>query len=229
MIQSHDILHKLEYITDDQFLSNLRKAISQYPDAYWDDALSWGQLQSKKWLVAELTKINPKMTTMFILGGWLGTLPAMLFRSNLDIGVIRSFDIDPECAVIAEAVNKIPYVVNGWRFKASTGDMFNIDYTGHKYDTKRSDGSVVTLHERPDVIVNTSCEHIDVATWWNMIPSGTLCVIQSNNLFGGRDHINCVNSIGEFKAMAPMTNVMFEGDKYISTANYTRFMMIGIK
>ena len=76
-----------------------------------------------------------------ILGGWYGVLAAMLLEDpRFAIGSVESIDIDPAVAAVAETLNRDA----GDRFRATTADMYAIDYA----------------RLGADLIVNTSCEHI---------------------------------------------------------------------
>ena len=79
-----------------------------------------------------------------------------------------------------------------------------------------------------DLWVNTSCEHIeDFQAWYESIPSGQLLLLQSNDFFGVDDHVNCVNSVAEFREQTPMTKRLFSGA--LPLDKYTRYMTIGYK
>lgn len=116
-----------------------------------------------------------------ILGGWYGVLAAMLLEDErFDIGIVESFDIDPSVAPIARTLNEAA----GGRFRASTGDMYNLDY-----------GALGA-----DLIVNTSCEHIaDLRGWLaRCFPRARRCCCGSNDYFSEPTHINCVESVEAF-------------------------------
>ena len=142
-----------------------------------------------------------------ILGGWYGVLAAMLLEDpRFEIGLVESFDIDPSVAEVAETLNRN---CDG-RFRATTGDMYGLDYT--------------TLDA--DLVVNTSCEHIaDLGGWLAMLPRGTRVLLQSNNYFSEPTHINCVESAPAFERLARLAQVNFSGS--LPMKNYTRFMLIG--
>ena len=213
-------------LTNNPLFNNLRNAVDNF-DADLTDALSWGQLKSKRWLVSELEKLELELGTTFLCAGWYATLAAMIFDSKIKVFKIRSFDIDDTCASIAETVNR-HYTKDNWKFKASTIDIHKINYNGFKYMSKRYDGSEVELYDTPDTIINTSCEHIEnFNNWYSSIPSGKIVVLQNNNYTDIEDHINCVNDIDEFVEQTPMSQVLFEGSLELS--KYTRFMRIGIK
>lgn len=211
------------------FFRQLRTAIEKYPNANWNDALSKGQILSKLWLIDELKKLDLDLGTVFVLGGWVGMLPALIFKDGeLRFNRIRSFDLDAEATKAAEALNR-DAVINDWKFKATTLDMFKIDYSRPQYLTLRSNGSSVLLTEFIDTVINTSCDHIaPFESWWNRIPKKTLVVLQNNDFFGAdEDHVNNVNSLEEMKAQAPMNEILFEG--VLQFPRYDRFMLIGRK
>ncbi len=222
--------------------TSLTRAILRFPKAPWNDALSHGQMQSKAWAVDELLKTRRKLGLVYIVGGWLGLLGTLLLLENkFKISKIRSFDIDPECEAIADQIN-IEYVINDWKYKAVTKDMFDIDYENHSYEIPISGGyfdkkknnkfianKPAKLIETPNTIINTSCDHIkDFNKWWDMIPEGKLVLLQNNNFkAGGPDHVNTIESVDQLVVQAPMSRIIFSGERKF--AKYDRFMLIGIK
>ena len=227
-VDDNDFLGRMLLLTGNSMFHDLRNA-SDNCNADFTDALSWGQLKSKRWLVDELTKCNVELRTVFILGGWYGTLASMLFNSSMVIHYIRSFDLDETCQPIADKVNNT-HVQNNWRFKAITEDMFNINYDAHTWSTwsAKNNRNSFPITDRPDTIINTSCEHIEnFDTWYNMIPKGKLVVLQSNNYFDLPEHVNCVKDSSHFAETAPLSKVYFTGELELS--KYTRYMRIGIR
>ena len=196
---------------------------------YDKDCFSRGQLQSKQWLVNELTKCDVELGTVFLCAGWYATLATMLFESDIKVDKVRSFDIDPSCIDIAETFNK-PWFMETWRFKSITQDIMDIDYDTHKWQSWSNANNRMSrpITDTTDTIINTSCEHIsDFAEWYAKIPADKLLVIQSNNFFQVKEHVNCVNNIEEFKAHAPMSEVLYSGE--LELPKYRRFMLIGYK
>ena len=218
-----DIYGRLLLLTNNPIFNNLKNAVDNH-NADLSDALSWGQLKSKRWLINELEKQNLDLGIVFICAGWYATLAAMLFNSNCSITSIRSFDIDESCANIAETINK-HNTIDNWKFKASTLDILKMNFpTEHK--TYRANKTSLILCEMPNTIINTSCEHIENFTdWFNLIPTGKLVALQSNNYFEIDDHVNCVNSLDELKHQAPLSNIIYEGE--LELEKYTRYMLIG--
>jgi hypothetical protein len=190
------------------------------------DCFSRGQLLSKMWLVDELEKLDLDLGTVFLCAGWYATLATMIFESNIKVDKVRSFDIDSSCVKIAKVFNK-PWVMKDWKFQATTEDIQNIEYP-HTYHVLRNNNTKCELSDMPDTIINTSCEHIENFTdWYSKIPDGKLVVLQSNNYFEIKEHVNCVNDIYEFKEMAPMSELHYMGMRELP--KYTRFMLIGYK
>lgn len=220
-----DLFGRMYELTNHDIFKNLRNAVDHY-EINLNDCLSWGQLKSKRWLVDELKKLNINLGTVFLCAGWYGTLAHMLLDEGAKIKCVRSFDIDSHCEKVADTVCR-HWVVDGWKFKASTADIHNITYP-FAFKTKRYDGTVVELNEMPNTLINTSCEHIDnFDKWYNNIPDNMLLIVQNNNFFDMPTHINCVQGLSDFSRATPMKKVLFEGE--LELTRYTRYMRIGFK
>ena len=223
-----DIFGRMLVLTDNPLFNNLRNAVDNY-DADLSDALSWGQLKSKRWLVKELEKLDIPLGTVYLCAGWYATLAAMLFQSRLSIEKMRSFDIDESCLDIADTINK-PQVLQSWKFKAVTKDIMDIDYNEHTWTTwsKANNRMSYDITDHPDTIINTSCEHIEnFDEWYSKIPAGQLICLQSNNYVAIEEHVNCVSSVEEFASKAPMDTLYYSGS--LEMPKYTRYMLIGLK
>ena len=224
-----EVLRKtLSLFIKSETLDTLVKTLRTFPESAIKDAFARGQLHSKKWLVSEVENIGMHLGTVFLCAGWYGTLATMLFESKkIHLDKIRSFDIDESCWKIAESINK-PWVMDEWKFKATTQDIHKINFNEHTYKTLRSNGTERELFDKPNTIINTSCEHIENwSDWWDSIPKGKLCILQSNDYKELPEHINCVNDVEHFKSIAPMTNYLYGGELILG--KYTRYMLIGIK
>jgi hypothetical protein len=224
-----EVLRKtLSLFIKSETLDTLVKTLRTFPESAIKDAFARGQLHSKKWLVSEVENIGMHLGTVFLCAGWYGTLATMLFESKkIHLDKIRSFDIDKSCWKIAESINK-PWVMDEWKFKATTQDIHKINFNEHTYKTLRSNGTERELFDKPNTIINTSCEHIENwSDWWDSIPKGKLCILQSNDYKELPEHINCVNDVEHFKSIAPMTTYLYGGELILG--KYTRYMLIGIK
>lgn len=191
------------------------------------DCFSRGQLESKKWLVETLFSLSIELGTVFLCAGWYGTLSTMIFEKGISVDKIRSFDIDESCVAIAEIFNK-PWVMDNWKFKATTKNIHDIDFSSYTYTVKKSDGNVSELTDSPDTIINTSCEHINnFGEWYAKIPNGKLVILQSNDYFEVKEHVNCSKDLDAFVAQTPMQTELYSGELLLP--KYKRFMRIGYK
>lgn len=170
-------------------------------ECFWDS-----QMNSKDWLCRHVPQfVTP--ANVVIHGAWYGTLAGMLLDSN-NINEIVCIDIDPSCERYVRMFNMDD------RVKAVTSDMSSYKYT-----------SV------PDMVVNTSCEHIDDKTydiWLSYVPKNSLIVLQSNNMFRVKEHINCVNTIEEFESKCGLSNITLSGHLDMPNGD-KRFMIMGYK
>ena len=227
----------LDSYVDTQFTSAFKSFMINNTE-YDKDCFSRGQLQSKQWLVNELTKCDVELGTVFLCAGWYATLATMIFESDIKVDRIHSFDIDPSCQQIAETFNN-PWYLDEWRFKASTGDIRDFNYTT---TPAPSDGSVgnyyfkTTVGDReietrlkPDTFINTSTEHVaDFTNWYRKnIPFDSLVIVQGNNFHDLEEHVNTHDSLQSFSDQCYMRTVLFEGE--LELPEYTRYMKIGYK
>jgi len=247
-MEIHELLDRLELLSNNNNISDIRRAVidkdfnsifrlleketnTQLLPAIkkhyniLGDALSQGQIKSKQWLLSKIKGIDLGM--VFICAGWYGILATMMFEDkNVYVDKIRSFDIDDNCWEIAEDFNR-PWTKDNWKFKASTLDITTMQFPT-KYKTYRANGTSLILDEMPNIIINTSCEHIENFTdWFNAIPKGKLVALQTNNYFNLPEHVNCVKDINQFKQQAPLNNIIYEGS--LELEKYTRYMLIGYK
>ncbi|WP_425359490.1 class I SAM-dependent methyltransferase [Borborobacter arsenicus] len=189
-------------------VGRLARVIAEHPDANISTAFNHKQVACKMWARDRLLDhCGARLGRVWIVGGWYGVLAAMLFDdARFDIAAIDSIDIDAGVAPVARTLN----APAGNRFTAMTADMYGLDYAG----------------ARPDLVINTSCEHIaDLPGWLALIPKGTRVLLQSNDYFSEPTHINCVASAAAFEEMAGLTEVRFSGA--LPLKNYMRFMLIG--
>lgn len=241
-MNSNDYLMKKYSSISTSFILNISSALYSGAKISFHeirDALSSGQIMSKLWLIDELSSVyfsnpqlKPKNLKMLIVGGWIGTLAFLLFdqfKYKDAIEKIISLDIDPDCEYSADMIN-LGNLIQSWRFKAVTTDMYDVDYANPIFTVKGGAGEEVRMgfNGDYDVVINTSCEHIeDLPGWFEKIPVGKLVVLQSNNFFAHEQHVNCVNCEKEFAEQFPSLRILYTGS--LPQHQYTRFMLIGIK
>ncbi len=203
-----DLARGIAAYTASPLIAGLAKVIDRHPDANIGTAFNHKQVACKMWARDRLFESwGGALDEIWIVGGWYGILAAMLLEDpRFRIGGIESSDIDPAVATIAQTLNG----THAGRFTAVTADMYALDYHGR----------------RPDLVVNTSCEHIpDLRAWLCLLPEGTPVLLQSNDYFSAATHINCVESLDAFKAMAALSSLDYSGE--LPQKKYTRFMLIG--
>ena len=177
-----------------------------------NDAFSNGQVDSKLWLCRELEKLEWASTLTHIYGGWQGVLSFLLLsREKFQVKRIESFDVDPSCEEVADMINN-NWLIKEWQFKAHTADC-NYPIPGN-----------------PDLIINTSTEHFDGFTWFDMIPPGTRVILQGNDLVHD-DHVGNASDLTEFEEMYKLSEVLYSGTMKFEYPewSFTRFMIIGVK
>lgn len=193
--------------------------------AFWMDAVRnsenhfgvlesfWkGQIKSKVWLIEKLAGYTPiKPLNIVIHGGWNGVLSSLLFNSRLDINDIRSIDIDPSCEETANMICKRQEMTG--KFTAITSDMCE-----YKYDYE------------PDVVINTSTEHItqeQYNLWLSNVPNNSLIVLQNNNYKEVPDHVRCYDSLHQFADNSGLGDIMYKDT--LELPLYDRYLLIGRK
>jgi hypothetical protein len=213
-----DILEGMALYTGSALQSDVVATLARYDEPALGEALNKNQIASKMWLADSLLDaVGPKLGNVLILGGWVGMLGAILLHDpRFVIDKVESVDIDPRCAAVALALNAT-HARTG-RFVAHTADMLEIDYA------RRRDTAAGAMN----LIVNTSCEHLDeFDRWYGRIPAGQLLAMQSNDYFACEEHVNCVPDLAAFRLQAPMRELLFAGERKFR--RYMRFMLIGRK
>ncbi len=203
-----DLMRGVAVYLGSPLVRNLARVIAEHPHADLANAFNHKQVACKMWARDMLyASYGGRFERVWILGGWYGVLAAMLFDdARFEIAAIDSIDIDPDVGAVARTLNQAA----GDGFAASTGDMYALDYRAG----------------RPDLVVNTSCEHIaDVRGWLALLPEGTRVLLQSNDYFSEPTHINCVATLEAFETMAGLRDLRFSGS--LPMKRYTRFMLIG--
>jgi hypothetical protein len=231
-VDTHEIyqtvIDGLRVYRDDAFIGDVLQAVSCFPQASMAHSLNKNQMASKRWLLDALAASQPgRLETTYVLGGWYGVLAAMLFNDHrFDLGCVYSVDLDPNCQLIADTLNQ-RYLTQG-RFTALTRDIMTLHFCALDLTKPKPTGAGAAHLPQPDLIINTSCEHLQhFRSWYQSLPGGVLLVLQSNDYFDCEEHVNCVADLEAFKRQAPLTHLRFAGA--LPLKRYTRFMLIGQK
>jgi hypothetical protein len=203
-----DLVRGIATYTGNGLVTGLGRVLARHPDADIGTAFNRKQVACKIWARDKLIEnLGGRFRRVWILGGWYGVLAAMLFDDpRFDIETIESIDIDPDVAAVARTL----VGDKGGQFRASTHDMYELDYAA----------------QRPDLVINTSCEHIaSLRGWLDLLPPRTSVLLQSNDYFSEPSHVNCMPSLAAFTAAAELGKLDYAGE--LPQKNYTRFMLIG--
>lgn len=220
------------------------------------DFFSRGQVKSKMWMVTELAQIvEGSLGNIVFYGGWYNFLAHFLF-DQFQVNKITSIDIDdtvigPSKRLYSEElddkrfhpftadVNKMQWREKGlWYIDNEKRDQQIQEW--HEANDEKLQQGIITEDDKNkayenfgwrhlddfDMVVNTSCEHMD-NTWYENLPEGSFVVLQTNDYFENEQHSNCCKDLEDAKAKYPMQNLFYEGE--LDTQLYNRFMLIGIK
>jgi len=165
---------------------------------------------SKLWLIRELAKISPDVSTMYVLGSWYGNLALLLHRYP-QVQVDRVINVENN-----------PEFLKGSQNILNPSDVGNVEYMlkdANELDYRKLG--------RNGVVVNTSLIDIKGTDWFKNIPAGTLVVMQA------RDQVEDEQfaSPEDIEQKFPLDQVLYSGslDLEDPETEYTRFMVIGIK
>ena len=129
------------------------------------------------------------------------------------------------CAEVSDDFNQ-EFYADSWRFKGLTMDVNNIVWEDRTFPawTQNKQKELIELKLGPQLIINTSCEHMTDEWFYNLPPDMMVC-LQTNDYFSNEQHINCVESIDEALEKYQFTRVYYSGE--LDTQLYKRFMIIG--
>ena len=165
---------------------------------------------SKLWLIRELAKISPDVSTMYVLGSWYGNLALLLHRyPQVQVDRVINVETNPE-------------FLKGSQNILNPADVGNVEYMlkdANELDYRKLG--------RNGVVVNTSLIDIKGTDWFANIPEGTLVVMQA------RDQVDNEQFAGpaDIEQKFPLSQVLYSGslDLEDPETEYTRFMIIGRK
>ena len=213
---------------DDTYLFNVINLIKDMPEIKDDilDSVSSNQVAAKYALLNAVDNLNflDKDSTVVIWGSWYGSIliPALTNK----VKKIVSIDLDETPLQIAK--NRL------------FANYKNIQYVCDDIFKTYRDAYLNT-----NLIINTSCEHMPPMKDWKWFGAGALSndqdtsifrtpklpdecyfAFQSNNMFGIEGHVNCVNSLQEFKDQMPeRAEILFEEE--VADTRGTRYMLVG--
>jgi hypothetical protein len=198
--------------------------------AILNDAMSRSQVKSKTWLVEELLKIDSNYNNVVIMAGWFGQLKN-IYDKKLTYTKMRIVEIDKSACETSDYIFNLSNLEN-YKVKSVNVDINNLTLhkNGYEWSVENfKESSKYSEKFLPNLIINTSAEHM-TEEWYHQIrfkqlESNPIVAIQSNNMFDGEGHINCVHSIDHMKKKFPMKEILFAGE--LQLKGYKRVMLIG--
>jgi hypothetical protein len=160
------------------------------------------QLRSRVWISDCLKHIDRPINNCIVLGSWYGILPYVLKKYN-KIPKIIANDIDKHCIEISKKLNPT--------IKHIHGDCNQLHY------------------KKPiDCVINPSVNNIVDRGWFERIPKGTLCLLQTENI---ETEKGCPSNLNEMLTIYPLNSIMAKKQLNCKDTNekFIRSLVIGIK
>ena len=189
------------------------------------DSFSHNQIAAKTALLNAVDdlKILDKDSTVVMWAGWYGSI--LIPKLANKVKKIVNIDLDNQTTKVS---------------KKLFNNYENVDYICDDIFKTYRDAYLNT-----NLIINTSCEHMLPMKDWKWFGAGALSndqdtsifrtpklpdncyfAFQSNNMFDIEGHVNCVNSLQEFKDQMPeRAEILFEEE--VEDTRGTRYMLVG--
>ena len=223
------ILRYVAHCIDNSYIRKISSWSIKWQDlANLNDHFSRGQICSKMWLVDKLAEVyeDRELGTVLHYGGWYATIAHILFEF-FHIKQYLNLELDPQCVEIADDFN-YEHLKN-WRYKTVQMDCGVVQYNINgecNIDIVNKNGIKKSTQVKPDLIINTSCEHMN-EDWFHNLPQGQMVCLQTNDYFSNEQHSNCCKDLSEVEVKYPMSETYYSGE--LDTQLYNRFMLIGKK
>ena len=227
------VLQYISYCIDDEFVRTASSwSIKWHQLVNLNDHLSRGQVSSKLWMVTHLNRILKKrredgfaVENIVQYGGWYATVAWFILQQNPDIKQYFNIEADPSCIDVADDFNQ-KFYNDSWRFKSVHQDVDKIHWEDRTFSTStlNRQNQTIDLRLGPNLIINTSCEHM-TDDWFYNLPSDMIVCLQTNNYFSREEHINCVKNLDEAIEKYQFKRVYYSGE--LETHLYNRYMIIG--
>lgn len=165
---------------------------------------------SKVWLIQELAKIAPSISTVYILGSWYGNL-ALYMTLDPEVRVKKFINVETNQDMLDQSERMLDHV-GARNVEHMYKDANDVDYRQLGID---------------GAVVNTSLTDMDGTDWFQHIPDGTLVVMQARDHDPGYQYHSTDDILKKF----PLSQVLYQGSLKLQDpeTHYTRFMVIGRK
>ena len=214
---------------DTKLLYDVMSVIKEDPSLEHNllDSFSNNQVASKYALLNAVDNLNflDKDSTVVIWGSWYGSILIPTLTNKVKKIVCIDLDNNP--------------------LQIAKNRLFN-EYTNIEYVCDDVFKTYRDAYLNTNLIINTSCEHMLPMKEWTWFQKGALSTdsqykhkfgspklsddcyfaFQSNDMFGIEGHVNCVNSLQEFKDQMPeRAEILFE--EAVEDTRGTRYMLVG--
>jgi len=197
---------------DTRLLHSVLKTIKQNPELTNEifDSFSENQFQEKIKLFESIENLDILNvdSEVIIFGSWFGSILIPLLSPK--VRKITAIDLDDNAIKIAK-------------------NRFFSDYTNIDYISSDIFSQDKERYHTAKLFINTSCEHMQpMNTWpfWRYTNKEAYFAFMSNNMRYIEGHVNCVDSIEEFKIQLPHHFTYLHEDK-IEEERGTKFLLIG--
>lgn len=165
---------------------------------------------SKYWLMRELNKIRPQISTAYVLGSWYGNMALFLTRYQQP-KVNQIINVEPNLEFLSTSKRVLD------RFGADNVEYVKQDANDLTYENIDSNS----------VVINTSLTDMQGRKWFDNIPTGTLIALQARDHDPGFKFDSPQDIVTKFV----MDHVLYAGSLNLQDpeTQYTRFMVIGQK
>ena len=171
--QAMEFLANIVPGADDKIVERLQKVIYDFPNIDMSSFINKENAKLYSWIVSQMSHSfgEKYLGSIYVMGGGMGVLSAMMLDVKLRFETLRSFDINGACQFMADEMMSNELLAD-WRFKSTTQDLFNIDYAEHNFVTQLQDGRLSEpFIEIPGTVVNTNISYLkNFNDWYDMIP-----------------------------------------------------------
>ena len=224
--QAMDFLTHITPPIEDKLTDRLKEIIYSYPNVDISSFVNKENAKVYSWITQQMQHAfgEKYLGAIYVLGGGMGILPAMLFDTRLRFENIRSFDINGVCQFLADEMMSKELLAD-WRFKATTQDLFNIGYDEHTFITQLQNGNLSDpFSEIPGTLINTNISYLkNYKDWYKMIPDMRRLVLVGET----GDVPKPFASSQNFNKQFPMSFELYTG--VITYGDKQYYMKIGYK
>jgi len=174
------------------------------------DSFGRNQFAAKTQLVSMIDQTGclDSNCEVVIFGCWYGSI--IIPKLSEKVKSIHGIDLDQQVIHIA----KNNFWKKNKKVKLIEGDAF-VNFP--------------RIYSTAKLFINTSCEHMSpMNDWpnWSKVRDDAYFAFQSNNMYGIQGHVNCVDTIEDFKKQLPKHAVVLHQEE-LTDDRGTRFTLVG--